>query len=233
MTSKEILAQLRSMGSESIKKVLAKHGAPANHLGVKIGDMKPIQKQVKKDYKLSLELFDSGIPDAQYLAGLIADETKMTKKDLQHWVDTASWHAINEFTVAWIAAESEHGWELGLKWISSKKEDVQLSGWATLASWVSLKDDAELDIKELKNLLKRVEKEINIAGDRVRYAMNGFVIAAGGYVKDLSAEAIRIGKALGPLTIDMGNTACKVPYAPEYIQKMLGKGVKKKKMARC
>lgn len=233
MTSKEILAQLRSMGSESIKKVLANHGAPSNHLGVRIGDMKPIQKKVKKDYKLSLELFDSGVPDAQYLAGLIADENKMTKKDLQHWVDKASWHAVNEYTVAWIAAESEHGWELGWKWIHSKKESVQTSGWNAISGWVALKDDAELDIQELRNLLKKVEKEIDKYGDRTRYAMNNFVIAVGGYVRELSEEALKIGRSLGKLTIYLGNNACKVPYAPDYIQKMISKGVKKKKMARC
>ncbi len=48
--------------------------------------MKPIQKKIKKDYALALELFDTGNSDAQYLAGLIADETKMSKKDLNNWV---------------------------------------------------------------------------------------------------------------------------------------------------
>lgn len=233
MTAQEILSQLKQMGSESIRKVLAKHGAPSNQYGVKVEDLKKIQKKVKKDYTLSLQLYDSGIPDAQYLAGLIADETKMTKKDLQHWADTASWYSLSEFTVAWIAAESEHGWELGLKWIDSKKENVQSSGWATLANLVAIKNDEELNIKELQNLLHRVEKEIASAGNRVRYTMNGFIIAVGGYVKQLSAESLKIGKSLGHLTIDMHGTACKVPYAPDYIQKMNARGFKKKKMARC
>lgn len=76
MTAKEVLSQLKEMGSESIRKVLEKHGAPSNQYGVKVEDMKKIQKKIKKDYELSLQLYDSGIPDAQYLAGLIADETK-------------------------------------------------------------------------------------------------------------------------------------------------------------
>jgi pantothenate kinase len=63
--------------------------------------------------------------------------------------------------------------------------------------------------------------------------MNSFVIAVGGYIKELTAEAQKIGKAVGKLSIDMGGTACKVPYAPDYIQKMLERDVKKKKMARC
>jgi len=233
MTAKEILLQLKEMGSENIRRIFEKHGAPPNQYGVKIEDLKKIQKQVKKDYALSLQLYDSGISDAQYLAGLIADESKMTKKDLQHWADSASWHQLNEYTVAWIAAESNHGWELGIQWIDSKKESVRSSGWATLANLVSLKNDEELDLEKLKNLLYRAEKEIASAGNRVRYTMNSFIIAVGGYVKSLSAEAIKIGKSLGHLTIDMHGTACKVPYAPDYIQKMIAKGYKKKKMARC
>lgn len=233
MTTQEILAELKAMAQESTRKVLANHGAPPNNLGVKVEDMKKIQKKVKKDYQLSLELYDSGVPDAQYLAGLIADEKKMTRKDLEHWVNTASWHMAGEFTVPWIAAESGFGWELGLEWIDSKKESIQASGWTTLASLVSIQPDEELDITALKQLLKRVEKEIHTAGNRVRYTMNSFLIAAGGYVKELSAEALRIGKALGKIEVNMAGTSCKVPYAPDYIQKMIAKGSKKKKMARC
>lgn len=233
MTAKEVLSQLKGMGTESIRKVLAQHGAPSNQYGVKIGDMKTIQKKIKKDYQLSLELYDSGIPDAQYFAGLIADETKMTKKDLQHWAETASWEQTSEYTVAWIAAESKHGWELGLKWIDSKKEAIQSSGWATLANVVALKEDKDLDVTELKNLLHRVEKEISSAGNRVRYTMNTFIISVGGYVKELTAEALKISKSVGFLTIDMHGTACKVPFAPDYIEKMISRGYKKKKMARC
>lgn len=233
MTAKEVLSQLKEMGSESTRKVLAKHGAPSNQYGVKVEDMKKIVKLVKKDYNLSLQLYDSGVPDAQYLAGLIADETKMTPKDLQHWADTASWHQMSEYTVAWIAAESDHGWQLGLKWIDAKKENVQSSGWATLANLVALKNDDDLDIKRLKALLLRAQKDIPAAASRVRYTMNLFIISVGGYVKELTAEAIKIGKALGPLSIDMNGTACKVPFAPDYIQKMVARGYKKKKIARC
>jgi len=233
MTAKEILAELKTMAGESTKKVLTNHGAPPSLYGVKIEDMKKIQKRVKKDYGLSLELYDSGVPDAQYLAGLIADETRMTKKDLQHWAETATWHMLSEYTVAWIAAESNHGWELALQWIDDKKEHIQTSGWNALASLVAIRPDEQLDIKALKKLLKKVEQEISTAENRVRYTMNTFVISVGGYVKELTEEALSIGKSLGKITVNMDGTTCKVPYSPDYIQKMLDRGVKKKKMARC
>lgn len=235
MTVQEIMAELEAMATESTRKTLINHGGPSTQMGVKVEDLKKIQKKIKKNYELSLELYDTGIPDAQYLAGLIADEKRMTKKDLQHWADTASWNMQSEYTVPWIAAESDHGWELALRWIDSKKESIQSSGWATLASLASIKSDEELDLKEWKNLLKRVEKEIHSSANRVRYVMNNFVIATGSFISALSAEAQKTASAIGKVSVNVGNTACKVPFAPDYIQKVIDKGYlgKKKKMARC
>jgi len=233
MTAKEILSRLKDMGTENTRRILEKHGAPPNQFGVKVEDMKTIQKKVKKDYALSLELYDSGIPDAQYLAGLVADETKMTKKDLQHWAETASWHQINEYTVAWIAAESDHGWGLGVKWINSNKPNVQSSGWSTLANLVAIKQDEELNTKELDNLLHRAQKEIPTAADRVRSTMNLFIISVGGYVKQLTEEAMNVAKSVGHLNINMDGTTRKLSYAPDSIQKLVSRGYKKKKEARC
>jgi hypothetical protein len=41
--------------------------------------------------------------------------------------------------------------------------------------------------------------------------------------------------ASGLVEVDMGNTACKVPFAPDYIQKVKDRGTigKKRKSARC
>ena len=104
-----IVEELRKMGSESIKNVLLKHGATEPFFGTKITDMKPIQKRIKKNYQLEKDLYATGISDAMYLAGLIADETQMTRADLQNWLDKAPWYMISEYTVPWVAAESSHG----------------------------------------------------------------------------------------------------------------------------
>ncbi len=61
MTSSEILTALKKLGNESTARVLRNHGAHDPCLGVKIGDMKPLQKQLKKNYAMSLELYDSGV----------------------------------------------------------------------------------------------------------------------------------------------------------------------------
>jgi hypothetical protein len=62
--------------------------------------------------------------------------------------------------------------------------------------------------------------------------MNGFVIAAGSYVKGLTTLAIQTGKAMGPVEVDMGNTACKVPFSQNYIQVAKQRGAFGKKPGR-
>jgi 3-methyladenine DNA glycosylase AlkD len=234
-TAREVVDELRPLGSEGYRKVLRNHGIPDPMLGVKVEDLKKVQRQVRKDYHLALDLYDTGIYDARYLAGLIADETKMTETDLRHWLATANCAAVCEYVVARVAAETAHGRELALEWIDSAEENVASAGWATLASRVSITEDADLDLDELKRLLARAGESIHAQPNRVRYVMNGFVIAVGSYVRGLTALALRTAKAIGPVVVDMGVTACKVPLAEDYIRKVKERGTvgKKRASARC
>ncbi|MES1219113.1 MAG: DNA alkylation repair protein [Bacteroidota bacterium] len=235
MNVQTIIAELKTKGNEGIKKILLKHGVKEPFFGVKVADLKVIQKKIKKDYLLSKGLFATGNADAMYLAGLIADEDKMTKKDLSGWVKQAVSNNISEYTVPWIAAESRFGYELALEWIDSDKEFIAAAGWATLTSLVAIKPDNELDISSLKTLLTRVEKNIHKSDNRVRSTMNSFVIAAGIYVVPLTDYVIAIAKKIGDVTVIKEGTACKTPDAITYIKKAKDRGSlgKKKKMARC
>ena len=235
MTADAVMKQLKSLGADSYKKVLLNHGIKEPVFGVKIEELKKIQKRIKKDYQLALDLYDTEVYDAQYLAGLIADETKMTKKDLRSWLANGNCPVVCGTSVAWVAAESKHGWDLALEWIDSTKESVSATGWDTLASIVAIKHDADLDLPQLKQLLRRAEQTIHEAPNRVRYSMNSFLIAVGSYVKSLTDLAIKTGEKVGPVSVDMGKTACKVPYAPDYIKKVQKRGTtgKKRASARC
>ncbi len=235
MSAEEIVEELRGFGKESIKKVLLNHGIKEPFFGVKIEDMKKIQKRVKKDYQLSLDLYNTGIYDAMYLAGLIADDMKMTKSDLQNWVVKANNSGLSESTVPWVAAEGNFGHELALEWIESSEESVASSGWSTLSCLISLKDDSDLNMEELKQLLHRVETTIHDQPNRVRSVMNSFVIAVGSYVAPLTETAIQTAERIGKVYVNVGNTACKVAFAPEYIMKAKDRESigKKRKTVKC
>lgn len=235
MTATEIMKELESLGSEQTKKIFIRHGAREPLYGVKVADLKKIVKKVKVNHALSLELFKSGNSDAMYLAGLMCEPLKMSKGDLQFWVEHAYWYMLSEYTVAGVAAESNFGWTLASDWIKSDKEMVESAGWATYSHLLSIVSNDDIDIQLIKELLNAVKLSLHQSKNRVKYTKNGFIIAVGAFLPELKAEAIRVANRIGKVSVFMGETSCKVPIAEEYIEKIYdkGKGGQKRKRAIC
>ena len=236
LTAKQILDQLRPLGSESYKRVMMNnHGVKEPFFGVKISELQKFRRRIKQDYRLALDLYATGNYDAMYLAGLIADDACMTPTDLQRWVEGAYAGALPGSTVPGVAAGSPHGWEMGLEWIDSGEPRIALAGWSTLSGLALTRPDAELDLAAWEALLDRVAATIHLAPDWVRYGMNSFVIATGCGIAALTEKALRIGEAIGPVTADLGNNSCEMPFAPDSIRKVGAKGGigKKRKTIKC
>lgn len=234
-TVTKVMTALKKKGDPRRIQTYAAHGAPDDIFGVSVADMKVIAKGIKGEQDLACALYETGNGDAMYLAGMVADGSQMTKKLLDTWARKANWQMVSEYTVPGVTVESEHARDLAMKWIGAKKESVASSGWATYAGLVAVTEDDDLDLAEIKALLKQVEKEIESAPNRVRYTMNGFVIAVGSYVLPLAKQAKATAKKLGKVDVDMNGTSCKVPLATEYIAKVekAGRAGKKRKTVKC
>jgi 3-methyladenine DNA glycosylase AlkD len=234
-TVSQIMTELKKQGTAQTRKTLARHGAPDDMFGVKVGDLKVIAKKIKGEQSLAFELYETGNADAQYLAGMVADGSQMTKKELDQWAKAASWQMVAEYSVPGVVTESPHARELALKWIKSKNASIASIGWSTYAGIVAMLPDDQLDLAEVKELLNQVVKQVDGAAPRVRYTMNGFVISVGSYVTPLLKEAKAAAKKIGVVKVEMGETACKVPLATAYIEKIEGQGRigKKRKTIKC
>src|SRR3954452_21251781 len=103
MKTAQVLAELEKKGSEQTRKTYARHAIAPPMYGVKVADLKVIAKKIKGDQQLALELFDTGIYDAMYLAGIVADGSLMSKKELEHWAKSAKNESICGYTVSWVA----------------------------------------------------------------------------------------------------------------------------------
>ncbi len=236
-TLHSVMAELKARGTERIRATYVRHGMPADRIfGVSVADLKLIAKTIKRDQAIALELYASGNLDAMYLAGLVADGSQMTPKQLQSWANgAAGMTMIYEHTVPWVTVESPHGFDLAAEWIKSKHEHVAAAGWCTWSGLVATKPDEDLDLAVIGQLLAAIPATIDNAKNRVKYDMNRFVISVGSYVKPLHAQAIATGKRLGAVSVDVGATDCKIPLATEYIEKVksLGKLGQKRKTIRC
>lgn len=233
MNIETIMEKLEALGTPQTKKTLSRHGVCEPFFGVRIGDMKKLVKYVKNNDNLAKELYNTGNYDAMYLAGLSIDPSNMTKDELQQWLERASCDAISEYIVAGIAAESKYALELAREWIKSEDEQVATCGWSTYSNYISITDDSMLDIDEIRGLLDTVEERIHKERNRVKYAMNGFVISVGAYIIDLNEKALEVAKNIGKVEVFMGDTSCKVPFATDYIEKIINKDRVGKKRKRC
>jgi len=236
-TATGILAELKKKGKANFQAIYERHGIPKERsFGVLVSELKKIQKTIKGDQGLAMELYKTGKMEAMYLAGLVADGAKMTKKELQTWAEGShGMPMISEYTVPWVATENPAARELALEWMKSNNESVAASGWFTYAGYISMQPDEKLDLGEIRELMRGTVKEIRRAPNRVKYTMNGFVIAVGSYVKPLLKDAKAAAKEIGKVEVDVGETECKVPFALEHIEKMekAGRVGKKKKTMKC
>lgn len=229
----DIMIKLEALGSEQTKQTFLRHGAQEPLFGVKVGDLKKLVKEVKKDQDLALALYDTGNSDAMYLAGLSVQPKSMTKDDLQKWVSKANWYMLAEYTVASVAAESNYAMELAREWIASDREMIAVCGYSTYSNYLSITPDEALDLEEIRSILARIENGIHEERNRVRYVMNGFVISVGTYITALNEEAKRVAEQIGKVHVDVGLTACKVPLATEYIHKVEARGIVGKRRKTC
>lgn len=219
MTVNDVMRQLAALGTATIRRTHLRHGAVEPLFGVRIGDLKPLQRKLKGRQELALQLYATGNSDAMYLAGLIADGSAMSPRQLDQWAAGATWHMIAGCTVAWVAAEHPKGTEIARKWVDSPRELIATAGWSTLSAMAATVPDDQLPVVELGALLDRSATTIHGAPNRARYAMNSYVISCGTYVEPLAERAMVTARRIGVVTVDMGETACAVPEAESYILK--------------
>ena len=236
-TAATVMSELKKKGKEQARKIYARHGMdPERVYGVSVADMKVIAKTIKGQQALACELYETGVMDAMYLAGIVADGSKLSKAQLNKWAKSAAGlQMISEYTVPWLAVENASARELALEWMKAKDASVAACGWSTYAGLLSLKADEDLDLKEIEELLQTIARQVGSVPNRVKYTMNSFVIAVGSYVRPLLHEAKAIAKQVGTVKVDMGETECKVPAAAEYIEKVekMGRVGRKRKTLRC
>src|SRR5579871_5388686 len=90
-TVSTVLADLKSRAAENIRATYLRHGAPPNHtLGTKAADMKIVARSIRKQQALACELYETGIFEAMYLAGLVADGSLLSPSQLESFAEMAA-----------------------------------------------------------------------------------------------------------------------------------------------
>lgn len=102
-------------------------------LGLAVPTLRALARELGREHELALALWDTGIPDAQLLAGMLAEPACFTQAQMDHWVaglqawDVCDQACLNAF------AKSPLAWDAIPRWAVREAEFEKRAGYALLA----------------------------------------------------------------------------------------------------
>jgi 3-methyladenine DNA glycosylase AlkD len=217
MDDKEILEELKRLGTDQNVKIYKRHGAGENLYGVSFANLKQLKKKIKTDNDLATRLWSSQNVDAQTLATMISDPSQASEKMIEDWLKDISYYTLIDSFVSNLVSQTDIAKAKMELWTKSEEEWVGRAGWQLLAL-LAMKDESLTD-NYLEKYLNRIEKRIHKSKNRTRDAMNSALIAIGMRNTRLKNKAMATAKRIGKVEVDHGQTNCKTPDATAYIEK--------------
>ena len=217
MDTQEVLSTLKKLGKPQTAAIYRRHGSGEQVFGVLTSEIAKLQKKIKVNHALAMELWKTGNAEARVLALQVTDPEKLTRADAEGLVQDGPVRFIGPYLSA-LLARSRIAEETMRAWMKSQDEFRREMGYGILA--VRLKDDQDsVSDADAARMLVTIEKEIHRSPNWARYAMNGALISIGVFKPALRKKAIEAARRIGKVEVDHGETNCKTPDAVPYIEK--------------
>lgn len=221
MTVHDVMKQLEQLGTEQHRKIYTNHGCDIDQYGVSIANLKQVLKPIKKNKSLGRELFLSSNSDAIYLSQWMVEPEQFTKEEIESRIRLSNFYLLIENVIPNILVKNVSiGKQYVSSWIDHAEPRFRQAAYSLYGNLLSLYPDTEFDREDVLHRLHHIKNVIHQEENRVRYAMNQFVIAAGAYMESVYPEALSTANTIGQVKVSMGHTACKVPFAPAYLKKI-------------
>jgi len=217
MTLQEALDALKSLGNESVRVHNRKFGAGDNQYGAKLGDIRKLAATMKADHQSAMDLYDSGIIDAQLLAVLLIKPKKLSLDELDRIVRAATFSQVADWVNAYLVKEHPEKEALRVRWMADADPWAARAGWGLTSGRVARSPDGI----DLKALLDRIEAEMPTAPAPTQWTMNSCLANIGIHHPALRKRALAIGERLGIYRDYPVSKGCTSPFAPVWINEMV------------
>jgi len=114
-TLNEVMAELEAGGSAQTRKTYSRHGITEPMFGVSYALLGKLQKKIKRDHALALQLWATGNHDARVLAIMIADPQAATSDQLDQWIADSNNYGLTD-AIAGYAAQTPLALEKLKQW---------------------------------------------------------------------------------------------------------------------
>lgn len=217
MNAQDILATLKKLGKPQTAAIYKRHGAGDNVCGVLTSELVKLQKKIKVDHALAMELWKTKNAEARALALKVADPGKVTRADADRFIKDGTVRFVG-YDLADLLARSPVADDTMRAWMNAPDETAREMGYRLLA--VRLRDDPDsISDADAEQVLATIAEEIHGSPNWARYAMNGALISIGVYKPALRKKALAAARRIGKVDVDHGETNCKTPDAAAYIEK--------------
>ena len=217
MKTTEVLATLKKLGRPQTAAIYRRHGSGEQVFGVLTSEIAKLQKRIKVNHALAMELWRTGNAEARILALRVADPGKLTRSDADGLVQDGPVRFVGCY-LSGLLARSPIAEQTMHAWMKSPDEFRREMGYGILGA--RLKDEPDsLSDADAERVLATIEKEIHRSPNWPRYAMNSALISTGVFKPALRKKAIGAAKRIGKVEVDHGETNCKTPAAVPSIEK--------------
>jgi 3-methyladenine DNA glycosylase AlkD len=155
-TAEEIIAHLKSLGSEVNRQGMKRYGIRIERaLGISHGTQRSIAKAIERDHERAMLLWDSGITEAQFIASLTADPKRMTLDTARAWAASFdSWDIVDGVSDLFVNMPEWR--QLIVEFASDEREFVRRTAFAMLA-WGSVhrKKDPDTTFEDYLKLIRK------------------------------------------------------------------------------
>jgi 3-methyladenine DNA glycosylase AlkD len=133
-STEEILTKLKAKARPDQLSGMARYGIRTeNRLGVQIPELRKLAKETGKNHELALELWKTGIAEAQILASMVDEPEKVTEQQMEDWVkDVDSWD-IGDQTCMNLFEKTPFAWKKITEWSTRPEEFVKRTAFGLLA----------------------------------------------------------------------------------------------------
>jgi 3-methyladenine DNA glycosylase AlkD len=185
----DLLAVLRSMGSEKDRAGMARYGINVeNAFGVSVYKLRWIAKRLGTDHALALALWATGNHEARLLACFVDDPAAVTEKQFEAWArDFDSWDICDQATTS-LFDLTKHAWPKAVAWAARDEEWVKRAGF-TLMAGLAVHDKSATD-QAFRKLLPAIGRGAFDDRNFVKKAVNWALRNIGKRNRALNAAAI-------------------------------------------
>lgn len=193
-SASDIIAYLRSIASEAGREGMKRYGIRIDRaLGISHGVQRDIGRTVRRNHERAMELWDSGITEARFIASITADPARFSAEDARRWAaEFDSWDIVDGVSDLFVDTD---GWkDLIFEFAGDEREFVRRTAFAMMA-WSVVHRKKQPDETFLA-FLPVIERHAADPRNFVKKAVNWALRSLGKRSMRLHGEALALARKL-------------------------------------